>query len=52
MKKSLAILLLSASAFASIGKVVSYPARHPKKSGYAIAHVAKKSGHIAKKVLY
>lgn len=52
MKKSLAILLLSTSAFASIGKVVSFPARHPKKSGKAVAHVAKKSGHVAKKILY
>jgi hypothetical protein len=52
MKKVLAILLLSASAFASIGKVASFPIRHPKKSAHKVKVAAQKSGHVAKKILY
>lgn len=59
MKKVLAILLLSVSAFASIGKVVSFPIRHPKETGHAVkvagkksAHAVKKSALVAKKILY
>lgn len=52
MKTLLLVLAFSIAANASIGKVASYPARHPKKSGHAVAKVAKKSGHVAKKILY
>lgn len=33
-------------------KVASFPVRHPKKSAHGLEHGAKKSAHVAKKVLF
>lgn len=48
----LILAMFAVSSEASIGRVVSYPARHPKVSGQHLKHGAQKFGHVAKKILY
>lgn len=52
MKLVMLILAFSIAANASIGKVASYPVRHPKKSGHHLKIAAQHVGHVAKKILY